>query len=117
MEWSNKMTIEFLTLYEHQPIIWNFSHPFHKNRKKVNEAWKRIQEEFSIHCSVSELKRKKESLMARFRQCLAKIKESSKNGADPDKVYKPIWFAYEKMASFLRSKDAPWDTINSMVSI
>lgn len=55
--------------------------------------------------------------MARFRQCQAKVKETSKTGTGTASVYKPIWFAYEKMALFLKNKDEPKKTINSLVSI
>ncbi|KAL1496995.1 hypothetical protein ABEB36_008029 [Hypothenemus hampei] len=114
MEWSNETIMEFLNLYENEPVVWNACHPLHKNRNEVFEGWKRIQQKLSIDCSVTELKKKKESLMARFRQCLGKVKQSTKNGAGTDGIYKPVWFAYEKMASFLKNKNESMEPLNSL---
>lgn len=55
--------------------------------------------------------------MASFRSCLTKVKGSTKSGAGSEEVYEPHWFAYHKMASFLRDKDKPKKTINTEVSI
>lgn len=66
--------------------------------------------------TVTELKKKKDSLMASFRTCLAKVKSSHRSGAGADELYKPIWFAYQKMASYLINKDDPKETINTEVS-
>ncbi|CAH2088947.1 unnamed protein product [Euphydryas editha] len=51
--------------------------------------------------SVKELKTKKEILMATFRRHLKKKNDSIRSGAGSDDVYKPIWFAYDLMESFL----------------
>lgn len=101
MEWTNEIVIEFLDLYEQEPIIWNPVNEEHKDRNKVYDAWKRIQSNFSIECSLKELKKKKENLMATYRKLSAKVKKTSKTGSATFQVYKPEWFAYEKMASFL----------------
>lgn len=39
-----------------------------------------------------------------------------KSGAGADDAYKSNWFAYEKMASFLKGRDRPRETTNSEVS-
>ncbi|CAH1984098.1 unnamed protein product [Acanthoscelides obtectus] len=59
------------------------------------------------------LKKKKDSLMASFRACNNKVKESTKSGAGTEDIYKPNWFAYERMASFLQNKNEARNTINS----
>nr|CAH7767777.1 unnamed protein product [Callosobruchus chinensis] len=55
--------------------------------------------------------------MASFRACLNKVKQSLKSGAGTDEIYKPPWFAYEKMATFLRDKDLPRQTRNAPIPI
>lgn len=115
MDWSNEMTLEFLRLYESEPVIWNPKEPLHKNRNAVADAWKRIEVSLSIKCSVQELKKKKESLMATFRPLLNKVKASMKTGKGADEVYKPSWFAFESMAKFLYGIYQPRSTINTQV--
>lgn len=116
MDWSNDLILRFLDFYEAEPVIWSASHPNHKNRNHIHDAWKRIEREFDSRYSVIDLKKKKDSLMASFRSCINKIKASKKSGAGADEIYKPHWFAFEKMASFLGDKDVPKQTINTEVS-
>nr|CAI5869841.1 unnamed protein product [Callosobruchus analis] len=54
----NDLTLEFLSLFENEPVIWNPRIPDHKNRNKVADAWTNIQKQFSVECSVAELKKK-----------------------------------------------------------
>lgn len=116
MEWSNETILEFLDLYEHEPVIWHPSHSLHKNRNDIYDAWKKIQEKMSVRYSITDLKRKKESLMSSFRACLNKMKQSQKSGVSDEDIYKPKWFAFEKMASFLRTRDQPRIITTSEVS-
>ncbi|KAJ8930817.1 hypothetical protein NQ314_016349 [Rhamnusium bicolor] len=115
MEWSNEVVLEFLDLYENEPVIWCAKHLDHKNRNAINDAWKRIEEKISIECS-KELKKKKDSLMATFRRLLNKVKATSRTGTGSEQVFKPTWFAYVKMASFLQGICKPSDTQNTEVS-
>lgn len=62
MEWSNEATLEFLSLYEKEQLIWNPKDPAHKNRNFVSDAWIRIKNKMSIECSVHDLERKKRFL-------------------------------------------------------
>lgn len=115
MDWPNETVFEFLDFFEQESVIWNPSCPNHKNRYEVNDAWRRIEDNMGKKFSISELKKKKDSLMAIFRTCLKKVKGSTKSGAGAQDIYKPHWFAYQKMASFLQDKDQPRNTINSQV--
>lgn len=54
-----------------------------------------------MNISVEELKKKKDSLMATFRGQVRKIKKSEQSGAGINEVYKPVWFAFDLMQSFL----------------
>ncbi|CAG9772281.1 unnamed protein product [Ceutorhynchus assimilis] len=101
MEWTNDIVLEFLDHYENEPVIWMAKHKDHKNRNAVNDAWKRIQDNISVECTMQELKKKKESLMATFRPLIKKVKASSGTGSDAVEVFRPTWFAFEKMARFL----------------
>jgi Alcohol dehydrogenase transcription factor Myb/SANT-like. len=115
MDWSNEATLEFLRLYELEPVIWNPKEPLHKNRTAVADAWKRIEASISMKCSVQELKKKKESLMASFRPLLSRVKASMKTRKGADEVYRPTWFAFETMAKFLGGVYQPRSTINTKV--
>lgn len=102
-----------MDLYKEEDVIWRASNPKHKIRNEVNDAWKRLEIGMGHAFTIGELKRKKDSLMASFRTCLSKVKSSRKSGAD--EVYRPIWYAYPKIASFLL-KDVPKSTSSSEVS-
>lgn len=117
MEWSNDLIVEFLELYEGEPAIWNPKDPKHKNRNLVHDSWKRIESNLSVKCSVADLKKKKETLMATYRKLLQKVKRSSGTGSGTDDVYKPDWFAFEYMHKFLHGIYKPIETKNSEVCI
>ncbi|CAB3235301.1 unnamed protein product [Arctia plantaginis] len=96
MSWTNDNVLEFLDLYRREQHLWDPKHPLHRNRSEVSEAWNRIEASLSIHCSVTDLKKKKESLMTSFRMHLGKKK--TQDG------YRTTWFAYPLMESFLGGK-------------
>ncbi|CAH2088948.1 unnamed protein product [Euphydryas editha] len=91
--------LTFLEAYQNEPCLWNSKDADHKNRQKINDAWTRLS--IIMNKSVKELKTKKEILMATFRRHLKKKNDSIRSGAGSDDVYKPIWFAYDLMESFL----------------
>ncbi|XP_063547989.1 uncharacterized protein LOC134755372 [Cydia strobilella] len=97
MSWSNDVVLEFLDLYRREQLLWDPKHPHHRNRSEVSDAWLRIQTSLSINCSVSDLKKKKESLMTSFRMHWNKKKKSQDS-------YHTTWFAYPMMESFLGGK-------------
>lgn len=111
-EWSNDVTIEFLRLYQHESVIWNPRHRAHKSRTDVADAWKRIQKMLSVDCSIKDLKKKKESLMATFRPLYNKVQESRKTSLTLAEEYRPKWFAYDFMERFLEGIYQPKGAIN-----
>lgn len=117
MDWSNDLVIEFLELYEKEPSIWNPSDPRHKNRNSIQDSWKTISDNLSVKFSVTDLKKKKDSLMSTFRKLASKVRASKKTGSGTDDIYKPDWFAYDKMASFLHGVFQPRMTISTEVNI
>lgn len=62
---------------------------------------------------VEDFKKKRDSLMATYRGHKRKIKASIHSGASADSVYKPIWFAFECMDSFLKETAIGKKTINT----
>ncbi|XP_026818981.1 uncharacterized protein LOC113557613 [Rhopalosiphum maidis] len=81
MEWTNDDVLEFLELYEAQPAIWNPRHIGHKNRNIVHDAWKEIESKLSVKTDVTEIKKKKDSLMATYRKLSNKVKASMSTGS------------------------------------
>ncbi|RVE44330.1 hypothetical protein evm_011054 [Chilo suppressalis] len=106
MSWNNDVVLEFVELYRREQLLWDPKHPLHRNRSEIADAWLRIQNSLSIHCSVLELKRKKESLMTSFRMHCAKKKKHD--------TYRPTWFAYTLMESFLGGKYECDSTVNPL---
>ncbi|XP_049877487.1 uncharacterized protein LOC126374807 isoform X2 [Pectinophora gossypiella] len=97
--WDHESELHFLEIYKTESVLWEPSHKFYKNRKKLQDAWLRISEQTGY--SVDELKRKRDSLMATYRGHLRKIQTTMKSGLGREHVYEPIWFAFEFMNSFL----------------
>lgn len=95
--WTNEKELAFLRIYKTEPILWEHNHEFYRDKSKMEYAWIRVSKQTGF--SLSDLKRKKESLMATYRGHLRKIKKSQRAGSK--KVHKPIWFAFEVMNSFL----------------
>lgn len=96
MDWDNEFTIYFIQLYRDEPCLWNPSHKDHKVRHKIVDAWQRISD--VTRKDVAELKRKRDSLMATFRNHTRKKKKSIIHG---EEIYEPIWFAYAPLEAFL----------------
>ncbi|XP_063622374.1 uncharacterized protein LOC134794492 [Cydia splendana] len=103
MDWTTEKIIEFLELLQTEPSIWNHRASTHRSRKLVSQAWKRIQNNFSLSCPVEELKRKRNSLLTQYRDILRRIKESQQKASDGEdqEIYKPSWFAFDVMNSYL----------------
>lgn len=116
MEWSNEIVLTFLDYYAEEPVIWNALHPSYKKRDEVHDAWKRVEEKMGSEFSIMQLKKKKDSLMASYRVVAKRARSSTKSGAGAADGYKPVWFAYEKMASFLCGKEGPRTAFKSEVS-
>ena len=66
---------------------------------------------------VADVKKRKESLMSSYRTYRKKVKDSIHSGAGTDKVYKPIWFAYEILDTFLGSGVTCNKTLNTVSNI
>lgn len=101
MEWSNDVIIEFLELYEAEPSIWNPKDPKHNNRTCISLAWERIQKNLSVTFSITDLKKKKDALMATYRKLTHKKVEQANNRTSGE-YQKTEWFAYETMHRFLQ---------------
>lgn len=117
MEWSNDQIFEFLNLYEKEALIWNPKDPLHKNRNSVNDAWLRMSNQMSVKCSIKDLKKKKDSLMATFRPLSHKVKESMRTGSGTNEIFKPNWVFYDQMAKFLHGIYQPKATMNTEVCL
>ncbi|CAD0204943.1 unnamed protein product [Chrysodeixis includens] len=99
MSWNNESELNFIEIYQMEPVLWDPQHKFHRDKKCLHDAWIRINEQTGY--TVPKLKKKRDSLMATYRSHLRKIKNSFKSGAGLDEVYKPVWFAFNLMNSFL----------------
>lgn len=96
MSWNNDLVLEFIELYKKEQVLWDPRHPAHRNRSEVSDAWARIQLSLGVNCSITDLKKKKESIMTSFRMHLNKKKSIE--------GYQTSWFAFPLMASFLGEK-------------
>ena len=98
MDWSNESVLEFIDLLRDWPCIWNHKSKESKNRNIVNAAWIKLSKNFSVPCSIEELKKKRNSLLTQYRDNLRKLKETILSGGE---VYRPSWFAFDAMDSYM----------------
>ncbi|KAJ9592555.1 hypothetical protein L9F63_015790 [Diploptera punctata] len=66
----------------------------------------------SVSCSIKDLKKKKESLMATFRPLYNKVCESRRSNLILSEEYRPKWFAYDAMERFLEGVYQPKTAVN-----
>ncbi|CAD7090172.1 unnamed protein product [Hermetia illucens] len=99
-DWSNEDVLNFLGCYQTEPCIWDPRDRGHKDKRKVAEAWNRLST--ALNKPVKELKAKREILMVSFRKNLRRKQNSIQSAAGIDDIFKPSWFAYELMESFLQ---------------
>ncbi|XP_077297348.1 uncharacterized protein LOC143919042 [Arctopsyche grandis] len=110
VSWSRNRELSLLECFQAEPILWQYTHKDHKNKNMVHDAWMRVSEILCIPSA--ECKKKKESLMSSYRSYKKKVKDSIHNSAGSSEVYKPIWFAYDVMDSFLGEGGKCKETIN-----
>nr|CAH7743613.1 unnamed protein product [Callosobruchus chinensis] len=119
MEWTIKITFEFINFYENEPALWKSKIDSHKNRNEQRDSWSRIQEKLKSSIgaiTIKELKNKRNNLMSTYRKLRSKIKESIKTGSGADEVYMPEWPFYNAMSTFLDDVYNPRKTKNSDVT-
>lgn len=109
--WNNGLELKFIEVLQSEPIIWDQKHRNYKDKSLNHDAWNRLSEVMEI--SVPDLKKKKESLFASYRKYRKMVKDSYKSGCGEDEIYKPTWFAFEAMDSFLNPGLTPRSTINT----
>ncbi|CAK1581715.1 unnamed protein product [Parnassius mnemosyne] len=109
--WSNARELEFLEAYQRESILWNPKDARYKDKQLVHDAWLRISSDLDI--PVEELKKKRDSLLATYRNHRRKVRLSLQSGAGAGSVYKPFWFAYDCMNSFLHDAVTSRKTLNT----
>lgn len=92
------MVIEFIELMQGEPCLWK-TRKNNVSRNLVRAAWFRIKNGFSVPVTIEDLKRKKNCLLAQYRDYKRKIKKSINSGSE--EIYRPSWFAFDSMNSFL----------------
>ncbi|CAK1598395.1 unnamed protein product [Parnassius mnemosyne] len=73
MDWSNEKILESINYYESEPILRNPKNVGHKRKDIKYAASVRIKNNLSWECTVEDLKKKRNSLMACYREHLNKI--------------------------------------------
>lgn len=117
MEWTTEMTLEFIELYEKNPVLWDPKHIHHKNRNHLYDAWMSIKADFTEDVQLDTLKRKKESLMSTYRILSRKVRNSQTTGSGATDIYKPSWFAYQALDRFIRATGKKQFSLDSEVNL
>lgn len=76
--WSEKQSLELISLYEKKPVIWNPRNPYHYKQPFKNAAWKEIAH--TLKRDVEDCKNKMISLLASYRRERSKVKKSLDSG-------------------------------------
>lgn len=101
MDWSNDVVLQFIEILGGEPCIWNSKSKLHKNKNIVNDAWTRIESKMTVPCTIEDLKKKRNTLLTQYRECLKKIKDSTITGSGAEEIYRPSWFAFDAIHSYM----------------
>lgn len=104
--WSVEKTISLIQAYELHPLLWNPSEKLYKNKYKRNDAIMEIASDMG--CSVLDVKKKLESVLAQYRR---EKKNVTKSGMATSDRKKPWWGL--KYLRFLDDKYTPNRTTTS----
>lgn len=104
--WSIEKTVSLIQAYEMHPLLWNPREKLYKNKYKRNDAITDIASH--VGCSVLEVKKKLESVLAQYRR---EKKNVTKSGMATSDRKKPWWGL--KYLRFLDVKYVPNHTISN----
>lgn len=99
MKWNTRDIIEFLSIYEQYPILWNIKNKEYCNTKLKDESYKNLlvklnEKQLTEGMDLKQLKAKIKSIKDVYRQEINKIEKSKKSGCGTEEVYTPklVWF-------------------------
>lgn len=110
-------TLQFLDLYQTEPILYNPTLDEYRDRDMRAAAAQRISEALNIDgFGPKEVILKFKNLRSSYCQELKKIADSQRSGKSTDEIYKPkvVWFT--KMNSFIRPFVQQRETQSNVVS-
>ncbi|XP_008192749.2 uncharacterized protein LOC103312840 isoform X1 [Tribolium castaneum] len=103
--WSREYSAILINFYKSYPCLYSMSHPHYKNKKKRNDAVKKITEKLmeatGKYFHTSDVRRKISLIRGQFLYEYKKIKNSESRGEN----YKPTLWCFE-MLSFLNEEYA-----------
>jgi len=114
-EWSNNRVLALIENIKEYPCLWNAKDEEYKNKNKKLDCLKCLSVKYQ--CSPDDVKKKWANLLQVYRACRRKIKCSTKSGIEQNDVYKPTWFAFNCMNSFMVDVYVPHGISDSLVSI
>jgi len=112
--WTNNRVIELIEDIKEHRVLWDPKDVYYKSKTKKFDCFKNLS--IKYQCTVDEIKKKWTNLLQVYRSCRRKIKCTSKSGAGRDEVYKPLWFAYDYMNTFMADVYVPHGISDSVVS-
>ncbi|XP_059050752.1 uncharacterized protein LOC131845679 [Achroia grisella] len=110
MNWTNEKVLKYIEAYKDKDVLWNPAHKNYYNKNLKQEAWDELSVE--MNCSVHELKKKMDYLLAALRREKAKIKKSNVPGVGPAEVYQSTWYPFKYM-QFLFYRNKPRQRMNT----
>ncbi|KAF7274315.1 hypothetical protein GWI33_013021 [Rhynchophorus ferrugineus] len=112
MEWSNRTVLQLIEAYREQPVLWNSTDFYYKNRNRKEDGWNELAGIFGTDSS--EIKKKIQFLLASFRREKQKVMITS--GVGTNEVYNIKWFAFSSLL-FLNDKNKPRQTRDTEAGI
>lgn len=108
----------FIEIYEGLPLLWNTSDPDYKNKIKRNAALTKllsIYEKIKPGATISDVRRKINTLRSNYRKELKRIEDSKRSGAGSEDVYSPTSWVFHAL-KFIARFEQPVALGNSQVS-
>ncbi|XP_024878151.1 repellent protein 1-like [Temnothorax curvispinosus] len=111
-EWTECRVLALIEDIKQYPCLWDPKDKDYKSRNRKFDCLKILSVKYE--CSPVDIKKKWSNLLQSYRACRRKIKSSKKSGAGRDDIYKPTWFAFDHINSFMTDMYIPHGTLDSI---
>lgn len=114
-EWNDELVLTFIEEFKKYQCLWNPKDIDRKSKNKKNDAY----HDLSLHFKKpkEEIKKKINNLIQSYRGYRRKIKTTKVSGAGRKDVFKPSWFAFDAINTFMQDVYTPHGTTDTMVSV
>lgn len=114
-EWNDELVLTFIDEFKNYRCLWDPKDTDRKSKNKKNDAYQKLGLQFKK--PKEEIHKKINNLIQSYRGYRRKIKTTKVSGAGRKDVFKPSWFAFDAIHTFMQDVYTPHGTVDTMVSV